>query len=324
MRNSTLHAEALRVVVCASILAACSGGPQPSLAPQQEPVNTGPSWISPDASKTKDLLYVVNLGTGTGNVGVYSYPQGKLVETLTQGLELPEGVCTGKKGDVWIVNSGRVADVVTLYKHGGKTPVGYLTDDGAVADSCSVDPTTGNLAVTSYASYSYGPGSVAVYAHAKGLPTYYSDPKMSEMLFCGYDDKGNLFVDGWQNSNTDFQFAELPKGKKQFTNITLKGATIAWPGNVQWDGKHIAVGDQEYSQLVSAIYQTTGAGGRIVGKTVLADSAFVGGFWIAGNTVIAPDARSNAVGFYNYPAGGKPTKTLQKGFDDPTSVAISP
>lgn len=29
------------------------------------------------------------------------------------------------------------------------------------------------------------------------------------------------------------------------------------------------------------------------------------------------------VAFYNYPAGGKPTKTLNKGFDQPYGVAIS-
>jgi hypothetical protein len=72
----------------------------------------------------------------------------------------------------------------------------------------------------------------------------------------------------------------------------------------------------------NAIYQTTGAGGKIVHETPL-DSG--GGdiveFWIQGSTVIGPNAlepRSKydigSVGFYKYPAGGEPTKTLMKGF----------
>jgi hypothetical protein len=53
-------------------------------------------------------------------------------------------------------------------------------------------------------------------------------------------------------------------------------------------------------------------------------------FWIQGSTAIGPNAlepRSKydigSVGFYKYPAGGKPTKTLMKGFGAPQGSAIS-
>lgn len=98
----------------------------------------------------------------------------------------------------------------------------------------------------------------------------------------------------------------------------------------------MAVGDQQY-QLVgsplewdSAVFQTTGAGGKIVGVTVLGGSHDVPGFTIDGKAVIGPDRSPyyyktpNDVGFWNYPAGGKPTKALKnKDFDQLYGSAIS-
>jgi hypothetical protein len=130
-----------------------------------------------------------------------------------------------------------------------------------------------------------------------------------------------------------FHFAELPKGKKTLKNITLKGGFIDYPGMVQWDGKYVAVGDQMAggASYVDAIYQTTGAGGKIVHETPLDAGGLeeIIGFWIQGSTVIGPNALPSSkydigsVGFYKYPAGGKPTKILKKGFGAPQGSAIS-
>jgi hypothetical protein len=286
--------------------------------------------MAPGAA-TQDLLYISNYNTET--VVVYSYPQGKLVGTLT-GFAQPDGACSDEKGDVWIVNNAgtQSGEDVVEYKHGGKKPIATLKIGAGYAISCSVDPTTGNLAATVLQSYGNGQGYVAIFAHAQGSPQDYTDPQMFAVYFCGYDNKGNLYVDGTQDMPSGaFQFAELSKGKKTFTNITLKGGTIYFPGNVQWDGKYVAVGDQEYQDYpeTSAIYQTTGAGGQIVGLTSLTGSSDIGGFWIEGKTVIGPDTCQNgctlgsSAGFYNYPAGGKPTKVLTTGFDSPAGATVS-
>ncbi len=280
---------------------------------------------------TKDLLYISNYDLDS--VVVYSYPQDKVVGTLT-GFAEPDGVCADKKGDVWIVNNEESAEYgIVEYKHGGTKPIATVADPDQFAVSCSVDPTTGNLAVTNIVTYGSGPGSVALYRHAKGSATLYSVPKMDEVYFCGYDDKGNLFVDG--KGKQGFRFAELPKGKKTFTSITLKGATIIFPGDVVWDGKYVAVGDQEYEivgsppEYDSAIYRTTGAGGKTVGTTVFGNSNDVAGFSIDGKTVIATDlspysySKPNNVPLYHYPAGGNPIKILSKGIDQPHGVALS-
>jgi len=293
--------------------------------------NRGPSWMAPDLAK-QALLYVSNYGGS--DVFVYTYPQGKLVGTLT-GFHGPDGICTDKKGDVWIVNNygTQSGENVVKYKHGGTKPIATVYDPAYIPVSCSVDPATGDLAVSNLSTYASGPGNLALFMDAKGNPKLIAVPHMSNVYFCGYDPKGNLFVDGTQTGpSTAFQFAELPKGKKTFEDITLKGVTINFPGNVRWDGKHVAVGDQNYQAYpeISAIYQTTGSGGKIVGKTVFSDYGDIEGFWIQGKTVIGPDNCQNgctdgySVGFYDYPAGRKPFKKLaNKDFNAPRGSAVS-
>lgn len=359
MRFSDLFRSALGSCAAAAVVAACSAGNQVPLAAlgsvaqdgaqarfgsqPAAPLNTsgaamnpiaaphrdnGPSWMAPDAA-TKDLLYISDYDTNT--VAVYSYPQDKLVGTLT-GFGEPDGVCADKHGDVWIVNNAESVDYgIVEYKHGGTQPIATLYDPDQFSVSCAVDPTTGNLAVTNIVAYGSGPGTLALYPHAKGSARLYTIPKMNKVFFCGYDDKGNLFIDGMTKQG-GFQFDELPRGKKTFKNIRLK-VQVIFPGDVVWDGKYVAVGDQEYeivgSQYDSAIYRTTGAGGKTVGTTVLGNSNDVVGFCIVGKTVIATDesqysfSQPNNVPFYNYPAGGDPTKILSKGIDQPHGVALS-
>ncbi len=291
--------------------------------------NAGRSWMSSDAANTKDLLYVSNIDSNT--VNVYSYPKAKQVGTLTADLSSPDGICVDNKNDIWVVNNGPVGSIpysVVEYKHGGKTPIATLSGI-VLAIGCSVDPTTGDLAVTNYGTGSSGGGSVSIFAHAKGTPKVYTDSEIAHFNFCGYDPKGNLYADGTDAGQNVFHFAELPKGKKTFKNITLTGGSIYYPGMVQWDGTYVAVGDQHAggASYASAIYQTTGAGGKIVHETPLDSGGLedIIGFWIQGSTVIGPNVlpRPGDVGFYKYPAGGKPTKILTKGFSAPQGSAVS-
>ncbi|HXB84210.1 MAG TPA: hypothetical protein VNU22_12745 [Candidatus Acidoferrum sp.] len=301
--------------------------PSAGVLPLHYRPSPGPSWMSRDAAKTKDLLYVSNLNSGT--VNVYSYPDDKQVGTIKGDYDGPDGICVDKKQDIWVVNNLDAS--LFEYKHGGKTPIATL---GGILFpiGCSVDPTTGDLAVTSYGGSSEGGGSVSIFAHAKGTPKVYTDSEIPHFNFCGYDPKGNLYADGTSSDEEGFFFAELPKGKNTLKNITLTGGTIYYPGMVQWDGKYVAVGDQDAgsaSSGVSAIYQTTGAGGKIVHETMLdfpGTYEDVVGFWIQGSTVIGPNTVANPnqdVGFFKYPAGGKPSKILTKGFDYPQGSAIS-
>jgi hypothetical protein len=133
----------------------------------------GRSWMAPDTKK-RDLLYVSDsFPYGSNDVYVYSYPKGKLKGTLT-GFNEPSGQCVDKAGDVFIANFG--ASQILEYAHGGTSPIKTLSDPDYYPLGCSVDPTTGNLAVTNRLSTSFTAGDVAIYADASGTPTSYTAP----------------------------------------------------------------------------------------------------------------------------------------------------
>jgi hypothetical protein len=275
-----------------------------------------PSWMAREA-KAQNLLYVSD--GGFDEVLIYSYPAGKMVGTLTN-LQDPAGVCSDSAGDVWIVNS--VSLKIAEYAHGAKKAKATLSDAAANPLGCSVDPTTGNLAVTNLGMASGG-GGLSIYTGAKGSPKKYTDSGLMYVYFCGYDNQGDLFVDG-QDSAYHFVLDELPSGSGTLQTISLSGS-IAFPGGVAWDGSYVVIGDQYYqSKHKAAIFQYTVAGsaGTLEGTTTLSDTCDALQFAISGNTVVVPDACSNSAAFYDYPAGGSPSASLS-GFQYPVAAAIS-
>ena len=250
------------------VLSACSAG-TPTVAPlsgipqagasamrregDAASASRGRSWMAPEAVKD-DLIYVSDL---LGQVvEIYTYGHGnKLVGTLT-GFFNPEGLCVDKAGNVWVTNDTSVGvHQITEYAHGGTSPIQNLINSNGNVNGCSVDLKTGDLAVTNFWGPTEGAGGVSIYRHATGTPVSYTDPNIHYYYYCGYDDKGNLYVDGL-SSGSNFGFAELPKGGTAFTDVTLN-QTIYLPGGVQWDGKYVAVGDQVAVKhnFTSTVYQ---------------------------------------------------------------------
>jgi hypothetical protein len=267
------------------------------------------SWTAPDAGKG-DLLYVAN----NYDVTIYSYPLGKLVGKLKHHFERPATECSGSTGDVYITDG----DNVFVYAHGGKKPLRTLTFSGYLATACSSDPTTGNLAVTYELGFSKA--YVAVYPAAKGTPTLY---QAGDLIFarCGYDPSGNLYVDGIYGSGPNFGFVELPKGRDQLETVTLN-QSFKWPGDVQWDGKYVTVGDD----VAENIYRFTisGSRGTLVGTTSLAGAPAMVNWWIDGHNVVGGNGDSPpAVYYWDYPAGGNPVKTITEGLLYPDGVTVS-
>jgi hypothetical protein len=275
------------------------------------------SWMAPD-SKTQNLLYLSD--GGADKVLVYSYPAGKKVGALTQ-LQDPAGVCSDTAGDIWVVNSASFT--IVEFSHGGTKSKATLSDAGTQNPlGCSVDPATGNLAVTNLGAASGG-GSLSIYTGAKGSAKKFQDSDLTYFYFCGYDDEANLFVDGL-NSSYGFVLAELPSGSGKLQTISLTG-TVDFPGGVQWDGSDVAVGDQYYQgKHTSAIYQisVSGSAGTVEGTTTLTGSCDALQFAIQGSTVVAPDDCTSTAKYYLYPAGGSPTKTIS-GLTYPVAAAVS-
>ena len=273
------------------------------------------SWMAPGA-KARKLLYVSD--PVNWDVAVYDYRTGKQVGLLASELDDPEGMCVDKHGNVWVANSG--AYNMLEFAHGGTTPIATLDDNSYEPVSCSINPTNGDLAVGNILYFREGlSGNVTIFKGATGTGSFYGDDAFYSYYFVGYDNKGNLFFDGTNaqpGANGQFEYAELPSGGGSAQSITLTGGTVSFPGNIQWDGHEMTVGDQSDA----VIYQTSGS--KIIGTTHLTGSSDVVGFFIKGKTVIGPDAGNGSVEFFHYPAGGSPYKTWT-GLSEPNGAVIS-
>ncbi|MGC1379982.1 MAG: hypothetical protein WA814_03020 [Candidatus Baltobacteraceae bacterium] len=259
------------------------------------------------SAKSGDLLYVAN---NSGNaIDVYTYPEGAPAGTLT-GFTSPTGLCADRSGNIWVVNQGSSGggDLIE-YAHGGTTPIATLGIPGRWGYGCAVDPSTGNLAVTS------GNNEVSVFTAAQGAPTTYTDPAISSLRYCGYDNAGRLFLTGISDSGYS-RLVELSGGT--FSNVSLNVA-ILFSGAVQWDGKYLAVEQGPYRARVPVtIYRLKIAGGRGTVKATVSLSSDKNSpspypqFWIAGGTIVQATDHEREIAIWNYPSGGSPEKVIQR------------
>jgi hypothetical protein len=291
--------------IALAMLAGCGGSQNAATSVEPQPSFGLPLTASRDTSQSGALLYVV----GTGHVYIFTYPKGGLVgqTTIYDGSD----DCSDKNGDVFVTGE----DSISVFAHGDTKPYRKLSVPGD-AYACSIDPTTGNLAVL-------GTVGVMVFKKAKGhYELLYNSTFVPRQ--CGYDNKGNLFVDGYLYSK--FKFAELPKGSANFIEISVGQDIVG--GEVQWDGKYITVED-DGGYGVATIYrlQVSGSRATIEGKTRLTQAAMMPLLsWIYDGAIIMPYSigsgyKDVAVGFWNYPAGGKATKTIAKGFHSPEALS---
>ena len=148
-------------------------------------------------AKGENLLYVA----GLYKTYVFSWPSGKQVGELDIGAWY---ACSDKNGNVWVLAKGPVYE----YAHGGKSPIATITPPyNSLAFFCSVDATTGNLALFLFCESCKYLDYVAVYSNPQSQPTLYNaDISVSGL---GYDDKGNLFASGRTESGD--QVVELPE-----------------------------------------------------------------------------------------------------------------
>jgi hypothetical protein len=322
----TLNASA-----AAALLAGCgasqasipASGVMPLLLGSE--TSLGESWMLPEA-KTDDLLYVTNYSY----VSMYTYPQGELVGIL-KGFGSSVGECVDNKQDVFITNQFHLGnipgDAIAEFVHGGTKPIAELKTKHIGPVGCAVDPITGDLAVTGS-----GEPTVNIFKGARGKPTLYKDKDFVEMQFCGFDDKGNLFITGLKNFKGKPELAEFPKERGAFKEIRLD-AVIAGGAGVQWDGKHLAIGAYA-SDNAPVIYRfrISGSQGMLAGTTTLGSSEYITQqlqFFIVNGALIIPNwyyvdsTEKKNVLFYDYPQGGSPTMTLTKRVTEPRGVAVS-
>lgn len=298
-------------LACAVGLSAGCAGSNAGL-PASQPMAAGQARAPMDTA----LLYVSDLSTD--HVNVYSYATGALKGVL-KGFKAVHYECVDAAGNVFIADG--TANELLEYAHGGTMPIKTFHEP-AFVHGCAIDPVTGDLAVL-HDPKSIGFGGISIYHHAQGTAKEYTTPNVYRVYFIGYDDRGNLFVDG-TNMHVAFEMAKLPAGSQTFKPVTLN-QSIVLPGAIQWDGKHLAVGDQVSIYGPSKIYEfsMSGTTGTLAHTTPLTDSCDVLQFWIQGSQVVTSDDCAPHVLYFNYPAGGSSIKAIGSGLKQPVGVAVS-
>lgn len=253
----------------------------------------GTSWMLPEA-KNETLLYAS--GSNLGDVYAFSFPAGKLVGTLT-GFIMPTGECVDAAGNVWIADTTFHGQMYK-YAHGGTSPIATLSVRNYPM-ACSVDPKTGNLAVTS------GRRTLSIYPKARGRPHVYADHRMSSWYFCTYDNMGNLFLSG-----TDWGYlqrlVEQPYAETRFESINgIRG--FAEDSPVFWDGKYIAIqANNANYQGTETIYRlTVSRRHAVVEKSVTFSNMppYNSQFLTMGGDLVQP-AGVGAIDVWSYEQGG--------------------
>ncbi len=316
----------------AALLTAC-GGPTASpalpLSTQAVRPAQSKSWMSPLAKGKSKLLYVSAFNGS--DVYVYDYPSGTQVGTLT-GFSSPAGQCVDAKGDVYITNM--TSGVVDEYAHGGSSPINTFNTSGD-AFGCSVDKNN-DLAVTDFLGKSYSPGSITVFPKGTGTGVVYSDPTDCHYIWtAGYDNRGNLIAVAENDASEAVTYCAVLKGAKSLTTLSASGFSIYSPDSTMWDGKYIALGDQQLGGgLQSGFIEATLSGSTLTQRAQIALSDGCDGnythvvspFIVGRKNTPANDKRSVAVAgsnefcsadfrLWHYPKGGDPfaSFTFQSG-----------
>jgi hypothetical protein len=244
------------------------------------------------------LIYVA----GQASSYVLSYTTGKLVGSIDSG---GQAACSDKNGNVFLTGG----DEVLEYSHGGTTPVATLELPGESPESvgCASDPISGNLAVTF--GTTDDDQNVAIFPDGQGTPTVYQSGINSQ--FSGYDDEGNLFVDGFNQRSVGL--AELPNGSGSFNVITIDQSIGGDPWSIQWDGQYITIEGITQKTFQLSRLQISGSTATIVGTTKSSRAlSKARGSWIFGKKVLVPFGKHGEIGFWDYPHGGKAERLLSK------------
>jgi SMP-30/gluconolaconase/LRE-like protein len=263
--------------------------------------------LQPQSSTSRpanaDLIYVAV--TYPRSVAIYTW-RGKLVKTIQLSYS-PSGLCTDANGNVYVADTAG-AKIVEYAPDGSR--LGVLKEPGQRPLSCSVDPKTSDLAVTNGKTSSRGNGSVAIYAGAEGEPTLYSNPSLTTAFYCGYDEKGNLFVDGFKGPGFPGStwLGELLAGEHSLTQIRLN-RRIKEPGTVQWENPYVTIGASIFDTMYRI--KVSGSKGEVEGTTKLKKAevidSWVQGTKVVGTTIIFSSVPGKIM-VWDYPAGGKPIK----------------
>jgi hypothetical protein len=314
--------SAFALVVATLILAGCVSGqtalPQNAVAHSRAHKTSGSSG---------DLIYAI---TAKGIV-IVSYPTWSIYARI-RSYRTWYYVCSDPNtGNVFAVATDN--NEIDEYAHGGTTPIATITPPSGYGGftACSVDPTTGNLAVVTIYTPKGGQEALLVYPQAQGNPTAYSDKQLPGFNSLAYDNAGNLFIAARDKAG-DSRIGELKAGRNQFTVIKLIGNPHTFPPQIQWGGKYLVFlvpNGQGYGTTVNQV-KISGRMGTIV-RSFLLNHCQDAYFWIYNGALLSfyypPRVHNDyAIAKWNYPLGGKPESRfygLTRGRDYTYDLTVS-
>ncbi|MGB8966419.1 MAG: hypothetical protein WCB99_12325 [Candidatus Cybelea sp.] len=173
-------------------------------------------------------------------MNIYSMPDLTLKgQVMGYKYSFMQGECADRSGNIWVTsvfnNGSSFYGQLIKLAHDG-TLLSSMYFPYGFPNSCAVDLTTGNLAVTEV-PYS-GPGAVVIYAGGGGPGKPIMNPQMPFVSYDGYDSSGHLWVDGTDDKG---KFILSSCGASSCTTIPITGGTIDGPGFVQY-----AVGEKTW------------------------------------------------------------------------------
>lgn len=300
-------ARSASVAATAAVLAACSSAIQEPSVPGIP--FAGVHAAAPTPAVKHRLLYVSNYNDS--RVLVRDYPSGNPVKTLT-GFSNPQGMCADTADhNVFITNTG--AENVLEYAYGASSPSKTYGDPNEYPVACSVDPTSGNLAIGNIFGTTTGLGGVTICSNPSNCKTY-TQGVLASVYAIAYAGNGDLYVSGLDSFG--FAMAYLRAGGTTWKAVAYSGPAITFPGGMQWDGKYLAVGDQSGPSGYSVIYRCKASGASVSCDDRVVDlksSTDVAQFFIkpGAKGVVGPASEpveGSGIATWPYPAGGEPSK----------------
>lgn len=233
------------------------------------------SWMSPQAKHVHPLLYTSNALTDEVDIYNANGKSNKLMGQIT-GFNEPYGMCADKSGNVYVTNM-QSQDILE-YAHGGTTAINTISDGYGDPGGCSINPKTGDLAVTNFEGGASGFGNLVVYANATGSGTVFQTGNYAQVFAPVYDGNGNLFFEMMDLANRQTTVYELPSGASSLVTIAMpSGVTIYSPSGATWDGKYVGITDEQYQNGEDeGLYRLSisGTSATLVGQASYTDSCY--------------------------------------------------
>ena len=180
----------------------------------------------------------------------------------------PVGSCSDAHGNVYVVAYSGYTSVITEFAFGTLTPMQTLdyAGDGRPT-GCSVDPTTGDLAVTIGSNEYSTPAAVLIFTNGSGTPEQIDACDYNGTA--GYDPHGNLWLECLMKGSSSI--LELPKGESSSLSRVTLGHNLYYLGAIQWDG---GVSQRTSVALNNANYYTEDVDQATISRSALQNEAY--------------------------------------------------